>query len=104
MLTIARESEQWLSAARASDIDVSNDAELYDFCREHIENEGDHIKTYEAWGGYGEFFVDVIGFAGVFMVQALDIDTEDFHLSLEDALGEAEDIASCYQSSEDEDS
>ena len=104
LLTIARESEQWLSAARASDIDVSNDAELYDFCREHIENEGDHIKTYEAWGGYGEFFVDVIGFAGVFMVQALDIDTEDFHLSLEDALGEAEDIASCYQSSEDEDS
>ena len=37
------------------------------------------------------------------MVQALDIETEDFHLSLEDALEEAEDIASCYPPPEDED-
>lgn len=103
LLTIARESVQWLSAARASDVDVNNDAELYDFCLEHVENEGDHVKAYDAWGGYGEFSIDVIGFASVFVVQALDIETEDFHLSLEEALGEAEEIASCYQPSEDED-
>ena len=103
MLVIARRSEKWLSAARARDIDVNDDAELHDFCREHVGNEGVHLKTYDARGGYGEFFVDVIGFDGVFVVQALDIETEDFHLSLNDALEEAEDIASCYQLPEDED-
>lgn len=104
LLTIARRSKSWLSAARASNIDVADDSELHSFCIGNLGYYGNVIETYDAWGGYGEFHVQVIEFDGVFTVEALDIPTEDFHLSLDDAVGEAEDIASCYQPPEEEES
>jgi hypothetical protein len=103
LLTVVRRSEKWLSAAHASNIDVADDSELHTFSIDNLGYYGNLVDTYEASGGYGEFHVQVIEFDSVFAVQALDIPTEGFHLSLDDAVGEAEDIASCYQPHEEQD-
>ncbi|WP_226698832.1 hypothetical protein [Qipengyuania gaetbuli] len=64
---------------------------------ERLENEAEELETYSGLSGYGdEFAIAVMGWGGIYFVEACEFERHGYYLRLEDARADAMHIAECY--------
>lgn len=71
---------------------------------ERLESEGQELETYSGLGGYGdEFSIAVMGWGGIYFVEACEFQRHGYYLCLEDARADALHIAECFSGLDESD-